>query len=192
MAPESKKCPSCKEKNNPAFAKCWKCGTYLSDEGLATQQSQTINVTTGRHERVELVSRSYFKKGMILQWIGSLISVSIFFVSKHKLVIFLSGVIIFAVGWFLEIASRGNAVFWTKIKDYPDMAYDWFKTNPSWTVLDESVRGVENLFDKREWVGPFHLAVPKLGGKTVKIMGRRRDLYQSELELLGKIEAVEN
>lgn len=69
--------------------------------------------------------------------------------------------------------------FWRLASERPDHAYDWFVSHDGWVVVD---------FDQRrrqkpkgdEFVGPFILRVPKLGGRRVAVYGRRGRMEESE------------
>ncbi len=45
MGVDPRICPSCKEKNNPAFTHCWKCKTaFATDESSTTKLQKTVEV----------------------------------------------------------------------------------------------------------------------------------------------------
>lgn len=101
--------------------------------------------------------------------------------------------IFFLVWGILKLILSGNFLFWFKVKDYPDSAYDWFSNNRDWAVLDvDSFVDYARLYPKEEWAGPFSLCVPKLNGKVVKIFGKAHVLESTQKEFLRLIQSIEN
>jgi len=105
---------------------------------------------------------------------------------------FLLAALLFVLGWILEIMSKSNVTFWMKVRDYPDFAYDWFKSNDNWIVTNELFADANQLLEKKRWVGPFRLCVPKLNGKIVKIYGKADDYEKAQDEFLRSVQTVEN
>ena len=62
-------CPSCNEKNNPAFVKCWKCGFVLDENKLIAPAAQAQHV----------VSKRKFPKGVLVFIVFSLFGFGSFF-----------------------------------------------------------------------------------------------------------------
>lgn len=137
------------------------------------------------------INRRFFVRGLVLQWLGALIATgSLFFDQERRL--FLLGAFLFLLGWVLEIMSRGNITFWAKVRNYPDLAYDWFKSNDSWIVTDDVLENAGRLLQKRDWVGPFRLCVPKLEGKRVRIYGKANGYEKTQEEFLRLVQTAEN
>jgi len=62
-----------------------------------------------------------------------------------------------------------------------------FNADTSWKVFEEGLpENFRSNFPKSEWVGPFRLTVPKLGGKTIIVFGKRLDFERSQNEFLAK------
>ena len=137
------------------------------------------------------INRRFFVRGLVLQWLGALIAAaSLFFDQERRF--FLPGAFLFLLGWVLEIMSRGNITFWAKVKDYPDLAYDWFKSNDNWIVMDDVLENASRLLQKKDWVGPFHLCVPKLEGKIVRIYGKANGYEKTQEAFLRLVQTAEN
>ncbi len=91
-----------------------------------------------------------------------------------------------AAYWFF-ILRPGRLHFWRVAAKYPDDAYGHFKADTSWKVFEEGLpENFRSNFPKSEWVGPFRLTVPKLGGKTIVVFGKRLDFERSQNEFLAK------
>lgn len=95
----------------------------------------------------------------------------------------IGAVIIVAVVLLAINAYRsGNPKFWHIAADHPDAAYDWFVEEDCWVVLDsESAQRPE---PRGDFVGPFKLWIPKLGGRWVTIYGLRGQIEDSERRLV--------
>ena len=136
--------------------------------------------------------KKFYKAGLALQWLGGLMGFILSLSGSNPLFLFIA-LSLFLLGCFLEVCSRGNYDFWLKVKNHPDLAYDWFRGNGSWLIIDDnSIKDYEKMLSMRDWVGPFHLAVPKLQGKTIRIYGRSKELLHSEKEFLTLIQSIEN
>lgn len=91
-----------------------------------------------------------------------------------------------AMYWFF-ILRPGKLHFWRLVAKYADDAYDHFKADTSWRVFEDGLPHISvSKVPKSEWLGPFRLTVPKLGGKTIFVFGRRLGFEQSQNELLNK------
>jgi hypothetical protein len=69
--------------------------------------------------------------------------------------------------------------FWKLASERPDHAYDWFVSHDGWVVVDFDARRHKKP-KGAEFVGPFILRVPKLGGRRVAVYGRRGSMEESE------------
>ena len=69
--------------------------------------------------------------------------------------------------------------FWKLASERPDHAYDWFVSHDGWVVVDFDA-GRRQKPTGEEFVGPFILRVPKLGGRRVAVYGRRGSMEESE------------
>ncbi len=81
--------------------------------------------------------------------------------------------------YFLVLKKRGNIDFWRKAGKFPDAAYQYFKGEDCWLVFEEEPPPRKD-FPPGEWDGPFRLAVPMLGGKTVTVFGRAPEYILSQ------------
>lgn len=66
--------------------------------------------------------------------------------------------------WRSVMVRHGALGFWQVAARMPDEAYDWFVSDDTWTVLDPAQPGTESMRSRDDLVGPFKLAVPKVGG----------------------------
>lgn len=138
------------------------------------------------------IDKRFYVRGLTFQWIGVLIVTACLYF-KWRFLLFLLGAILFIFGWVLELISHGNITFWAKVRDYPDSAYDWFKGNDHWVVVDDAMpKNADGMFSKKEWVGPFRLYVPKLGGKIVKIYAKANTYEETQQKFLQLVQTVEN
>ena len=69
--------------------------------------------------------------------------------------------------------------FWKLAAQQPDHAYDWFTSHEGWVVVDFDRRHHEKPKGD-QFLGPFILRVPKLGGRRVAIYGRRGTMEESQ------------
>lgn len=91
------------------------------------------------------------------------------------------GAVTLGLGLFLRPYFKGQEVqFWKLTARFPDDAYDWFVSeSQSWLVADETNQEADRP-SRENYVGPFRLAVPKLGGKVVTVYGRRDSIEDSQ------------
>ncbi len=66
--------------------------------------------------------------------------------------------------WRSVMVRYGSLGFWQVVARMPDEAFDWFVSDDTWTVVDPTQPGVESMRSRDDLVGPFKLAVPKVGG----------------------------
>jgi hypothetical protein len=86
--------------------------------------------------------------------------------------------------WFF-ILRPGRMDFWKVAARNPDAAYEHFKAAPCWKVFEEELpQNYRSVVPKSEWVGPFRLWVPRLGGKRIVVFGRLPELKQSQRDFL--------
>ena len=139
--------------------------------------------------------RTSFKKwACILQWLGSLIAVSNFFLrDSFKLKVFFVGAAVFLIGWIFEVISHANVIFWIKVKKHPDVAYNWFTKNEAWMVIEKQLPvNYNEKFPKKIWTGPFRLCVPSLGGSIVYIFGLNEQYRNTIPDFFKAVQAIEN
>src|SRR5690606_1906911 len=73
------------------------------------------------------------------------------------------GLFVLFVLWHVVVVRSGNLQFWHLASANPDVAYDWFLSDDTWTIVDRP-EDLEKLgAEKDDLVGPFTLLVPKLG-----------------------------
>ena len=98
------------------------------------------------------------------------------------------GILVIAVIVFLVIPYfRGSPRFWRLVGRVPNEAYELFKEDPNWIIMDGTNElGKEEL---KEWVGPFRLAVPKLN-KVIKFYGRESAMKESEESIEKKLRSI--
>lgn len=70
--------------------------------------------------------------------------------------------------------------FWKLASERPDHAYDWFVSHDGWVVVDFDQGRRHQKPKGDEFVGPFILRVPKLGGRRVAVYGREGSMEESE------------
>ena len=92
-----------------------------------------------------------------------------------------------AVYWYL-VLRPGRLGFWRLVAKHPDAAYDHFTANACWKVFADGLPpDYRSVVPRPDWVGPFRLVVPKLGGKAIKVFARASELENSQNELLNKV-----
>ncbi len=74
--------------------------------------------------------------------------------------------IVLVIAFYLVIAKNGKLGFWRKASKRPNFVYEQLVKSDAWE-LDNGV----TKFNKKEYVGPFLLYVPRLN-KTVKFFGK--------------------
>ncbi len=89
--------------------------------------------------------------------------------------IIIGGIILAIILLLRRIMGKGNIPFWKLASKYPDTAFDWFISEDCWVVVetDESAPGPN-------YTGPFRFAVPKLGGKMIKVYAREDEIENSQ------------
>ena len=86
------------------------------------------------------------------------------------------------------ILKNGSLNFWKLAARNADVAYDHFLSESCWQLFEEGLpSNYRTIVPKSEWVGPFRISVPKLGGKTICVFGRHPDYEQSQIDLMNKI-----
>ncbi len=98
----------------------------------------------------------------------------------------ISVLVIVATYWFF-VLRPGRLDFWRFVAKHPDAAYDHFKADGCWRVFeDELPKNYRDILPKSEWAGPFRITVPKLGGKLVRVFGKRPDFGRSQDDFFEK------
>ncbi len=91
-----------------------------------------------------------------------------------------------AAYWFFMLRP-GRLHFWRVLARHADEAYDHFRADTAWKVFEDGLpQDSESVVPNSEWLGPFRVTVPKLGGRTIFVFGRRLGFEQSQDELLSK------
>lgn len=86
--------------------------------------------------------------------------------------------------WFF-ILRPGRLDFWKVAARNPDAAYDHFRSASCWKVFEgELPEGYRSSVPNSDWVGPFKLWVPKLGGRPIVVFGKHPEFEQSQNEFL--------
>ena len=93
-----------------------------------------------------------------------------------------------AVALFIGIVSviavffgkMGNLSFWKLAAQLPDQAFEWWTSDPTWMVLENSAPAPGEGF-----VGPFLFTVPTLG-RTLKLYARQDQIEQSQQRFVQK------
>ena len=89
--------------------------------------------------------------------------------------------------WYL-VLRPGRLGFWRLVAKHPDAAYDHFMANACWKVFEDGLPpDYRSIVPRPEWVGPFRIVVPKLGGKAIKVFARASELEKSQNDLLNKV-----
>lgn len=77
--------------------------------------------------------------------------------------------------------------FWLLAAQHPDDAYNWFRSSAAWRVFEHSLPPDHaDEVPPSEWEGPFHLAVPEIGGR-VFIFGRRGEYEATRGKLIAEL-----
>ena len=84
--------------------------------------------------------------------------------------------------WFF--LRRRPPDFWKLAARYPDKAYDWFQDHEEWWVVDPE-GGPQPKPDAEEWEGPFIFWVPKIGGRSVMVYGKKGSMDESQRSFLA-------
>ena len=93
-----------------------------------------------------------------------------------------------AVALFIGIVSvigvffgkMGNLSFWKLAAQLPDQAFEWWTSDPTWVVLENSAPA-----PGEDFVGPFLFTVPTLG-RTLKLYARQDQIEQSQQRFVQK------
>ena len=93
-----------------------------------------------------------------------------------------------AVALFIGIVSviavffgkMGNLSFWKLAAQLPDQAFEWWTSDPTWVVLENSAPAPGEGF-----VGPFLFTVPTLG-RTLKLYAQQDQIEQSQQRFVQK------
>ncbi len=101
-------------------------------------------------------------------------------------IIFIVALIALAVIWFIRRTYKaGNPDFWRVAASVPDEAYDWFKAEDCWVIVE---RG-SDARPEGSYTGPFRLAIPKLGGKVIIVYGRENMIDDSQRRFMERYAA---
>lgn len=84
--------------------------------------------------------------------------------------------------WFF--LRRRPPDFWALAARYPDKAYDWFEDHEEWWVVDPGA-GPQPKPDPKDYDGPFIFWVPKLGGRSVMVYGKKGLMEESQRSFLA-------
>ena len=96
-------------------------------------------------------------------------------------------VAIVAIVWYLAFRA-GKPSFWKTASRFPDEAYEWFRTEACWVIVDPADPSSRAPEPPAAFSGPFRLSVPKLGGRVIKIYGRAHEIANSQEQFLRKHE----
>ena len=86
--------------------------------------------------------------------------------------------IFLGIGYFYTRAGRLS--FWKLASKIPDQAFDWFRDDPAWAIVQKGQHPPE---PRSDFDGPFTLAIPRLG-TTIRIYGRQNEYEASEQKFL--------
>lgn len=100
----------------------------------------------------------------------------------------LFGIVVLAVlFYFFVMKKHSNLDFWKIVARYPDSAYQLFKNEDCWLIIeDQSLARNHNNFPPGEWDGPFRLSVPLLGGKVIMVYGKVPEYVQSQQRFMTR------
>ena len=85
--------------------------------------------------------------------------------------------------WRSVFVKDGNFRFWQLAAVQPEAACEWMEGRSDWTVLRPDNPEIEQLKNDANFVGPFILVVPSLGGKVV-IFAEDSSLEESQSEFI--------
>jgi hypothetical protein len=84
--------------------------------------------------------------------------------------------------WFF--LRRREPDFWKLAARYPDKAYEWFVDHEEWWVVDPQ-GGPQPTPSGDEYEGPFIFWVPKLGGRSIMVYGKKGLMEDSQRSFLA-------
>lgn len=90
-----------------------------------------------------------------------------------------------ALVWYLAVRA-GKSSFWKTVSRSPNEAYEWFRTEDCWVVVDPADPSSRPPNPRQTYSGPFRLSVPKLGGRVITIYGRTDEITDSQDRFLRK------
>ena len=82
------------------------------------------------------------------------------------------------------LIQSANRSFWRAAARLPDQAYEWFQQEDCWVVSDPSRKPVVKPVPETDFVGPFSLYVPSLGGRKIVVFGAASEIEQSQARFL--------
>jgi hypothetical protein len=87
-------------------------------------------------------------------------------------------ILVLVLIWY-ALHRSGSPNFWKLASKHPDEAYEWFLADDTWTVFGpgQQARRPEPPGD---YVGPFFLWIPKLGGQRITIYGNHERIRESQ------------
>lgn len=88
--------------------------------------------------------------------------------------------------WRAIYVNRGNIRFWQLAADQPDAAFEWMQSRSDWIVLRPEDPEVEKLKERTDFVGPFKLAVPSVGG-VVTIFAESKSIDATQSEFMDSL-----
>jgi hypothetical protein len=89
--------------------------------------------------------------------------------------------------YWIIILRPGRLDFWKLAGKYPDEAYDLFMSEDCWKVFEENPPDDhQSIVPKEDWTGPFRLMIPKLGNKTIHVLGRYPICEESQNEFMTR------
>ncbi len=82
--------------------------------------------------------------------------------------------------WHTVYVRAGRFGFWQLAARIPNEAFDWFAQHEeTWIVVHPNDPRVQELQTREDLVGPFLLAVPKVGG-TIKVFAQKDGIDTSQ------------
>lgn len=102
------------------------------------------------------------------------------------------GIAVVVFLYWMFILRPGGLDFWKLAGKYPDAAYEFFRTSPYWKVFEgELPTNYRSIVPKADWVGPFSLWVPKIGGVRIYIFGKVPEYEASQVEFMRGFSSTE-
>lgn len=93
----------------------------------------------------------------------------------------LIGMVVVAFLYWFFILRPGRLDFWKVAAQNSDAAYDHFVSASCWKVFEDGLpENYRSIVPTSDWVGPFRLLIPKLGGKQIVVFGKHPEYEQSQ------------
>lgn len=122
--------------------------------------------------------------------LGFLAGALYFIYSVHFKIVSIIFIIPVLILLYLLLQTKQKSFpFWQLATKVPDTAYDWFTIESCWVIYDPK-GGYDSKPDKKDYVGPFRLSVPCLGGRIISIYGQINNIEDSQKRFIEKYSSL--